>query len=107
MKKPTVGKIAWLFKKNNGGYNALGFLRMRGEREGCFIIGGPTGSHCTGHGEEWEGKLSEYVEQGYIDKENAIKENLISLDWSPPRISKGDQETIDGLMRDITGEILD
>lgn len=89
MKTPEKAKILWLVKINQDQETVLGFLRDK--FNGCFIIGGSTGSHYTGHGESWKTKWEEYIKEGYIDIDAAIKDKLLASNWLPPKISEKDQ----------------
>lgn len=96
--KPKKLEILWFIKENNP-KKALGLLRSQGN--GCFIIGGPTGSHLTGHGESWESKWKEYLAKGYIDIGTAKKKGLISLSWAHPKINKEDKYIINIILEKI------
>lgn len=89
MEKPTKTKILWLVKKKGNQNIIVGFLRDRSD--GCFMIGGPTGSYYTGHAESWKLKWEEFIQDGYIDVNSAIKNKLLSSDWQPPKISERDK----------------
>lgn len=92
MKKPEKAKIFWLVKIKQNQKIVLGLLRDK--YDGCFIIGGPTGSHYTGHGESWKSKWKEYLNKGYIDVDLAKKNQLLPLNWFPPKITQKDQSII-------------
>ena len=42
----------------------LGFVRC--SDGGAYVIGGPTGSHMTGHGENWKTKYTELLAAGWL-----------------------------------------
>ena len=98
MEKPTKAKILWLLKKNGNKNIIVGFLRD--QRDGCFIIGGPTGSHYTAHTESWELKWKEFMQNGYIDINSAIKNKLLSSDWQPPKIREKDKTIIKMILQE-------
>ena len=98
MKKPEKGKILWLVKKNDP-KTVLGFLKDR--LGGCFIIGGPTGSHYTGHGEGWESKLEQYFREGYTDADLAKRSQFLPANWRPPEIATKDRIII----RELGGQV--
>jgi len=102
MNNPETGKITWFFKQGNNSVETLGFLR---DGFGAFVIGGPTGSHCTGHEEGWKDKLDEYIELGYIDEKEAKETGLISQDWVPPKISRRDKAVVNGIIRGIENNL--
>lgn len=99
MKKPKEARILWLVDKSDNRTIVVGFLRDHSD--GCFIIGGPTGSHYTGHGERWESKWENYISEGYIDADSAKKNKILSFDWNPPRIKKKDKIIIDKILKGI------
>ena len=61
---------------------------------GALAIGGPTGSHLTGHAELWWDKLTLIASQGYIPAELAIKKRLIPDSWSAPAFSEADKRIL-------------
>jgi hypothetical protein len=97
MNKPKKEKILWLVKKNGNQMKIIGFLRDHDDS--CFIIGGPTGSHYTGHGESWQSKWKEYMDDGYIDINSAVKNKILSSDWHSPKISKNDRVVVDMILQ--------
>jgi hypothetical protein len=97
MIKPEKLKAYWMHKKVGSKDSLLGLFRD-GEA-GCFILGGPTGSHYTGHGESWESKWKQLLKDGYIEVATAIAEGKLPKDWQPPKISRRDQELIDVIRR--------
>lgn len=99
MKKPKKTKISWLLKKGGDRTIIVGFLRD--QSQGCFIIGGPTGSHYTGHGESWESKWKNYMREGYIDADSAKRNRILSSNWNPPMIKKKDQVIINKIFKGI------
>ena len=99
MKLPKKEKILWLVKKDGNHTNVIGFLRDQGD--GCLIIGGPTGSHYTGHYESWRSKWEVYMRDGYIDVDAAIKSKIIPSDWHTPKISSKDQVIIDMILQKL------
>jgi len=94
--KPEKAKILWLVKKNDP-KTVLGFLRD--QFEGCFIIGGPTGSHYTGHGERWESKWEQYLRGGYIYADSAKRTQSLPANWHPPKIATKDQIIINKIIK--------
>lgn len=94
MNKPTRSKIFWLVREDNRRM-VIGLLRDR--HNGCLIIGGPAGSHYTGHGESWESKGKEYLQEGYIDVDLAKKNDILASSWHPPKIGKKDQIIISSI----------
>ena len=96
MNLPKINKLIWLVRKKNNLIEHLGFFRD--SSGGFFIIGGPTGSYCSGHGEEWENKWKEIVKLGYLTTDIAIRNKILSEKWRPPRLSKKDKELIDILI---------
>lgn len=90
--KPKVNEICWLIKKEEKLTNAIGFLRNH--QNGCFIIGGPTGSHYSAHNENWQEKWENYIQLNYLPQSIAIKNNIIDEDWQPPQINNEDQSII-------------
>lgn len=99
MKKPIISEISWLFKKERGKLIVVGFLRDH--KDDCFIIGGATGSHYSGHAETWQDKWNKYIEQGYITQDVAIKNGIIKDAWRPPSIKQEDKNTISRIQNNI------
>src|SRR3954451_16045400 len=82
------GRLVWFVDPSRTPPTSLGYVRD--PDGGAFAIGGPTGSHMTGHAESWWQKLSLIASQGYIPVELAITKRIVSDDWSPPAISEAD-----------------
>jgi hypothetical protein len=62
----------------------------------CIVIGGLTGSHSGGHGEQGWQKLKLVLSSGYIPIQG-------EADWSPPPLSERDARRV--LHIQTTGEI--
>ena len=86
---PKKNQIAWLIKVNKKKVDSIGFLRSNFPN--FYVIGSPTGSYCSGHGEKWRDKWVEFLEQGFLPLEIALKKNLIKSKWSVPKISREDK----------------
>lgn len=99
MMTPKINEISWLIKKINDSVNVVGFLRDH--KDGVFIIGGETGSHYSGHGENWKKKWDEYLKQNYLPKQLAVEKGLINKDWKSPGVSKEDQEIVDKISSNL------
>lgn len=57
---------------------------------GARVIGGTTGSHRTGHGENYWDKIAEVIKLGYVPVEVAKDIQRLDLNWTPP-----DETTLD------------
>jgi hypothetical protein len=100
MQNPEIGKPMWFIKQGtNDSSQCLAFVRTN--KGGAFIVGGPTGSHFTGHGESWQKKLKEINGKGFMTVAEAQKNGLIEIRWTPPNILFGDQELIDKIVAGI------
>ena len=88
------GILYWFINKKNQS-DVIGLIRDY--NDGCFIVGGLTGSHWTGHGEDWRNKKREMLSQGYINSELAIKRRIVPGNWKFPKVNWHDQRTIDSL----------
>ena len=56
------------------------------------VIGGKSGSHLTGHNENYRDKITEVIRLGYIPSEIAKDLGFVSPDWTPPDESQLDSE---------------
>ena len=61
-------------------------LRFTRLGTGASIEGGRTGSHTTGHGENYWDKFKEVLDLGYIPVEDARSLNLVPANWQLPDI---------------------
>ncbi len=61
---PRVNKLEWLVRRTDQKEVWVGFVRL--ENGGAYLIGGPTGSHATDHGESWSTKYSSLLAGGYL-----------------------------------------
>ena len=93
-------KLCWFVHLGFAPPTPLGFVRDT--RGGALVIGGRTGSHCTGHGESWWEKLCEIASLGYIPVELALHRSLIPADWAAPELSDKDAYLVQRIHR---GEI--
>jgi hypothetical protein len=57
---------------------------------GAKVIGGRTGSHRTGHGENYWDKVVEVIRLGYVPVDVAKDIKRLDLNWTPP-----DEATLD------------
>jgi len=57
---------------------------------GARVIGGKTGSHRTGHGENYWDKVVEVIKLGYVPVDVAKDIKRLDLNWTPP-----DETTLD------------
>lgn len=96
---PKVKEVCWLVKRKNKSLSVLGFLRD--DSGGFFILGGDTGSHYSGHGENWQKKWDSYIGQDYLPKDLAVQKGIIKENWKPPSINKNDQEIITTIMNNL------
>ena len=94
MNNPRRGKIIWLVKKEQRRLDVFGYIRAMKESLGCLIIGGPTGTHCSGHGESWTVKWNKLLSQGYIKETEAKIKIIISKNWKPPKLKQEEKELI-------------
>jgi hypothetical protein len=92
MAKYEKGNLYWFISLKDNKQNAIGFLR--GAMGKALIIGGPTGSHMTGHQESWRDFLLKIRSQGYIEESEAKKQGIISDAWQPPSLSLADYELV-------------
>jgi len=72
------GRLFWFVDPSTNPPTTLGFVRD--PDGGAFAVGGPTGSHLTGHAESWWDKLSLIAAQGYVPVELAMKRRLVPDD---------------------------
>ncbi len=93
--RPEIGKLYWFVHSVNN--VPLGFIRQR--NNGAFIIGGKTGSHCTGHLESYWDKLKEVISLSYIPVDIGKELRLVQESWKPPAITPDDQEFIDRIQK--------
>ena len=59
-------------------------LRFTRVGSGASIEGGKTGSHTTGHGENYWDKFKELIDLGYIPVSDALNLNLLPVGWTLP-----------------------
>ena len=75
----------------------LGLIRTT--NGGALVIGGKTGSHFTGHGENYWKKLKELIALGYIPLATAKELSIAPPDWTPPPLSPSDREFVEKIIR--------
>ena len=97
MELPKINIIIWLVRKKKKDIESLGFFRD--SLGGFYTIGGPTGSHCAGHGESWKDKWNHYIKTGFLTLDIAQKNNIIPKKWNAPELLKEDKIIIDNLIR--------
>lgn len=95
MNNPERGKIIWLIKKNKINLDVIGYMRGMEESLGYVVIGGPTGTHCSGHGESGIVKWNKLLSQGYIKEIEAKIKNIIPKDWKSPKLKQEEKELIE------------
>jgi hypothetical protein len=78
---PQPKTLYWLIGEKAGRRVTLGFVAN--EDRGGLVLGGPTGTHCTGHGEGWRSKWAEIEAAGYREAP--------ADGWKAPRISRKDR----------------
>lgn len=95
------GVIEWYCNEQT--FDILGFYPYK---SGFYVIGGPTGSHHSGHSDNASEKAQEIRSQGYVPINEAIEKGIVKPDWQPPKISSyGDRrliahiDKIEGYMR--------
>ncbi len=64
----------------------------RTDRFGANVIGGKTGSHCTGHGETYWSKIVEVINLGFIPADVARDIGQLANDWLPPDLATLDEK---------------
>ncbi len=83
---PENGVLCWLVRSTETGIEVGGFVRS--DRAGALILGGPTGTHFTSHGEGWRSKWEELLHDGFIVAETARARDAKFATWQPPRLSR-------------------
>jgi hypothetical protein len=83
------GAITWYYNKQTN--VILGFYPFS---RGFYIVGGPTGSHHSGHSENADEKEKELHTQGYITVREAIEKGFLKVDWQPPKIKSSQDRRI-------------
>jgi hypothetical protein len=78
---PETKKLYWLVQDDDGPGSVIGFVAN--EDQGGLVIGGPTGTHCTGHGEGWRSKWAELLAAGFHE--------IVRPNWTPPRLSRNER----------------
>jgi len=75
--EPELKTLYWL-SRSEGTSQVLGFVAN--DEHGGLVLKGPTGTHCTGHGESWRSKWAEIETSGFrvIDEPS----------WTAPRLSR-------------------
>jgi len=109
---PQIGKVYWwiasrppefIFDKKDSRFSnfrdCLGFVRD--SRGGALILGDPTGTHFTGHGERWESKMNELVKGGYIPLYMAIEKGLISSSWPTPSLTQTENDFLKKILAGV------
>jgi hypothetical protein len=81
---PETKKLYWLVRDDGEPASVIGFVAH--EDQGGLVIGGPTGTHCTGHSEGWRSKWAELEAAGYRE--------IVRPDWSPPRLSRNERKLV-------------
>jgi hypothetical protein len=64
MSNPAQNELIWMLRRVNERDEWLGFVRLTDG--GARIVGGPTGSHLTGHGESWKDKYASLLAAGFL-----------------------------------------
>lgn len=60
------------------------------------VIGGTSGTHATGHGENYWDKIAEVIRLGYMPVSAAQDLGCLPLDWSPPNEDELDYQIKEG-----------
>jgi len=60
---------------------------------GARVIGGKTGSHGTGHGENYWDKIAEVIKMGVVPVDVAKDIKRLDLNWTPPDETTLEQKT--------------
>jgi hypothetical protein len=66
---------------------------------GAQVIGGKTGSHRTGHGENYWDKVVEVINLGYVPVDVAKDIKRLDVNWKPPDETTLDQRISTGSYR--------
>jgi hypothetical protein len=85
-------KLYWLIKASKISI-VMGLIYN--PKHGVLIIGGPTGTHITGHSEKPKEKILKLLNQGYIIESVAKKEKTIKDVLIKPKIDKEDLKLIE------------
>ena len=87
------GRLCWFIDRSSPSSAPLAFIRDH--RGGAYVVGGPTGSHYTGHAESWWDKLSLIASSGYIPVELAMQKKIIPPDWAAPSMADKEAQLVE------------
>lgn len=88
-----IDKLIWFIHARDK-TKSLGFIRT--SNNGAIIIGGKTGSHKTGHGENYWDKIKEIISLNYLPVDVARDIGILPEDWKEPIMSRDDERMVNG-----------
>ena len=95
----VAAQLSWFSHSDPRKFPPVGIIRDH--KGGALVIGGPTGSHYTGHGESWEKKETWILGLGYVESWIDTDDGAPPGGWRGPAVSQVDMDLVNKIRKGV------